>query len=256
MADPDGAWVEFSTTRRLGPASVELLIKLTRQVAARTSFPPPPQHREWNRQAILDFIGGMVEGKKGVKFVAAAALKARDQPSFERQLLTSIENWLKDLSKMTVVGRMRRRLNTLLGQDQRFLRASTYVGADAWSLSVLAQTVWQGDEDYLFTATTRKADDGLQELNIAGKTSSHNAKILVGYSHHVLATALGALRDQLLARFVVRRYALDEPLLSGYSDDVIDGTTGRHVVEDEILVLDAMESILAILEGRDEPSPV
>lgn len=250
--DPDVAWEEFSTTGVLGPSSVALLIKLTGQIAARTSFPPPPQHSKWDHDAIIDFLGGMVDGKRGIAFVTAAALKSRDQASFERQLIASVENWLKDQAKMTVVGRMRRRLVTLLSSDPRFERASSFVGTDAWTLPLWGTSVWQGDEDDLFDSTFRHQDEGLTELNSAGPTSTRNASILIKYAHHVLTTALGALRDQLIARFVVRRYQLENPTAVELHEDLLGSSASTNVVEDEVLVHDARDAILAALTAHEE----
>jgi hypothetical protein len=250
-AESDMAWSEFNATGTVGATSIRLLLKLTGQLVARSSFPPPPQHHSWNDEAILDFIGGMVAGKGGTDFIVAAALKSRDQRSFERLLQASVENWLKDQAKMTVVGRMRRRLVTLLGGDSRFIRASTVVGADAWTLAEFDVAVWQGDEVDLFQRTRRSSDNGLTELNVAGKTSAKNVSILVGYCHHVLAMALGALRDQLIARFVVRRYELDE----AFAVELYEATTdlnNENSVEEQMLVFDLRDSLLDLLYAREQ----
>jgi hypothetical protein len=249
--ESDKAWAEFKATGTFGATAIKLLLQLSGQLVARNSFPPPPQHHSWNDDAILDFIGGMVDGKGGADFILAAALKSRDQHSFERLLRASVENWLKDQAKMTVVGRMRRRLVTLLGGDPRFVRASTIVGADAWTFAEFDVAVWQGDEVDLFQRTRRSSDNGLAELNVAGKTSAKNASILVGYCHHVLSMALGALRDQLIARFVVRRYELDEP----FATELHEATTDLHnenSVEEQILVFDLRDSLLDLLDTRDQ----
>lgn len=250
-SESETAWAEFKKTGTIGPTAIVLLLKLTGQLVARSSFPPPPQHHSWNDEAILDFIGGMVEGKGGTDFILSAALKSRDQHSFERLLQASVENWLKDQAKMTVVGRMRRRLVTLLGGDSRFARASTFVGADAWTLADFDVAVWQGDEVDLFQRTRRSDDNGLTELNSAGKTSVKNVSVLVGYCHHVLSTALGAMRDQLMARFVVRRYELDEPFATELHEATTD-LPNQSSVEEQILVFDLRDTLLDLLDARDQ----
>ena len=250
-SESEKAWAEFKATGTIGSKAIMLLLKLTGQLVSRSSFPPPLQHHSWNDDAILDFIGGMVEGKGGTDFILAAALKSRDHHSFERLLQTSVENWLKDQAKMTVVGKMRRRLVTLLGGDSRFVRASTLVGADAWTFAEFDAVVWQGDEVDLFQRTRRTTDNGLTELNVAGKTSAQNTSVLVGYCHHVLSSALGALRDQLIARFVVRRYELDEP----FATELHEATTdlyNENSVEEQILAFDLRDSLLDLLDARDQ----
>ena len=65
-------------------------------------------------------------------------------PTLERLLLAAIKNWLKDQAKATEVGKLRRRLENVLGDDPRFVRSRPHktAGPDRTCLKA-----WQGDID-------------------------------------------------------------------------------------------------------------
>lgn len=246
--DPSRAWEQLTDT---GPGEhvIELLIKLTLQIGRGNSFPPPPQHATWNRAAAMDVLAAIF-AKKSDEFVLAARATASDQQSLERVLLRTIRNWLIDEAKATPIGRMRRRLMTLLAADSRFRRADPLLaGEHAWTRPEFGDVVWQGDTGALFEASASHATEPLTNLNPAGPTSAQNKRIILDYLLGVLLVAAGALRAQVLATFVVNRFGLrleQEP----FGDDVIAASDPTPDATFEILAIS--DAIMAQLNGRDE----
>jgi hypothetical protein len=185
------------------------LVRLTRQVAWGR-FPPPPQHRAWTEEASQDAVTELILSKGWVELISAAAASSTDQRSFELVLLRTIRNWFIDQAKATVTGKMRRRLQTLLARDARFELARHLLSDDGWTLPAFGDAVWAGDVDALFARSAHFATEPLDELNTAGRTSAANRVRILRYLAGVFQLALGALREQLLAVFVVRRYGLDD----------------------------------------------
>ena len=203
------AWDEIAETGLPGPACVEVLVRLIRQVA-RGKFPPPPQHQAWTKEASQDAVADLILSKGWVELISAAAASATDQRSFELVLLRTIRNWFIDQAKATVAGKMRRRLQTLLAQDNRFEPARRLLAEDGWTQLAFGDDVWVGDSEVLFLQSAHFATEPLDELNSAGRTSTANRVRILGYLAGVFHVALGAIREQLLAVFVVNRFGLDE----------------------------------------------
>lgn len=234
---------------------MELLVRLTRQVAWGR-FPPPPQHRTWTDEATRDAVTDLILSKGWVELISAAAASSTDQRSFELVLLRTIRNWFIDQAKATVTGRMRRRLQTLLAQDPRFKPARRLLGDDGWTEPHFGEAVWTGDVDALFIRSAHFATEPLDELNAAGRTSAANRGRILGYLGGVFQLALGALREQLLAVFVVRRYGLDNAEVAAdleragnTGDGVGDAVAARDVAEQLLDRLTDEEKIIIALDG-------
>lgn len=230
-----------------GNETVTLIIALTGQLVRTRGFPPPAHHRSWSQQAIEDTVGALFAGKNNSWLKEVQAL-ATDQRSLERLLRKVIENWLIDEAKQTVVGKMRRRLRGLLGRDQQFVNAKQLLaGEDGWTRSEYGDTVWQGDTRVLYRSTAHAAAGPLEPLNTAGPTSQRNRIVIVQYILGVFAGALGALREQLLARFIVERFELEhvEEELSDENEDTQPTPEAQYEIEL------AADRIRAELTGRD-----
>ncbi|WP_313540685.1 hypothetical protein [Leifsonia aquatica] len=225
---------------------------------ARGVFPPPPQHGAWTGQACLDTVGEIIDKKGGVDFVVAAAAIATDQKSFERVVRKAIRNWFIDQAKVTVAGRMRRRLRNLLRKDVGFVEAKHFVGDDAWTQPALGDAVWLGDPDDLFTRSAPHATEPLDELNTSGPTSAANAARITCYLAGVFEVARGALREQLLAVFVVRRYGLvntevatDLENTGDDRDGVGDAVAARDVAGRLLDALTDEQKVIVALNGEE-----
>lgn len=237
------AWEELTRQARLGPATVDLLIQLTWQVIRATPFPPPSPHRTWSNQAILDLLAAMIDTKNGPEFAIKCAVEATDEKSLERLLRRTIRNWLIDQARGTTVGRMRRRLVTLLTADSRFTRASELLGGDdGWTLPEHGNSVWLGDPADLYTAVATGQAGTLDDLNSAGRTSARNTQAITDFVSDLLQEARGAVRDQIIARGVVTRFNLEAVELS---DGEMDSRPSHEdsVVESQVIVLDVRDRI-------------
>jgi len=205
-----GAYAEFQSIGMAGDQTCAMLHRCAKQVVARTSFPPPEGHEHWTDEACWDLLSEMFASTKdgGQTFVVGCYVTATDDSSFERLVLTAIENHLIDEAKKTERGKLRRRLATLLTADERFVRAAGSGGA--WALRERAGTVWQGDRDDLLRAAFA-VSGSLDRLNPAGPTPATTKATLLAVAHSVLTAAAGSVRDEDLAWVLQHRFALLRP---------------------------------------------
>ena len=192
------AYAELLETGRPGPLTVALLLRLGRQVGRRSTFPAPDGHDIWSDDAVVDLIGAMFVEKP--QLVVGCVVKAHDDASLERLLLVAIRNWLKDQAKATEVGKLRRRLENVLGGDPRFVSIKT--GQDRWALTEHGSKGWQGDIDQLHAAAHRVR--GVQittRWNTSGPTPRRTKDALIAVAYGVLSEAGGSVSAQDLHRW-------------------------------------------------------
>ncbi|WP_019482527.1 hypothetical protein [Arthrobacter sp. TB 23] len=196
-----------------GTETVALLRQLGAQVTRASSFPPPAEHQSWSPEAVNDLLADMFskDPARGRVFVLACYVQATDQNSLERLILKSIRNFLIDQAKGTERGKLRRRLDTLLTDDDRFVRPPDLKGIWAWALVHRAMNLWQGDLDELHQAAARVRGYQILSWNTAGQTPKHTVVALTAVSHGVIDHADGAVRDEDLAAVIERRFALLAP---------------------------------------------
>lgn len=196
-----------------GVETIALLRQLGTQVTRRSSFPPPAGHKSWSAEAVDYLLAEMFskDPARGQVFVLACYVQATDQESLERLVLKSIRNFLIDQAKGTERGKLRRRLETLLTGDGRFLRPPELMGIWAWALAHRAMDLWQGDLDDLHEAAARVRGYQILSWNTAGRTPKHAVGALITVSHGVIDYADGAVRDEDLAAVIERRFALLTP---------------------------------------------
>lgn len=207
------AFEELQATGQPGTEVVAMLISLAAQEVRTSSFPPPSGHRSWDDQAVMDHVATLFTRKNGLGFIAALAVQATDQRSLERLTLKSIRRDLIDEAKATPVGKLRRRLRTLFGKDGRFDRGDgLYGGEEAWVLPTSTQRPWAGTIDDLDELAAGVTVEAIESLPPAGPTPAAARTSLVTLSHEGLRRADAAVRAQLLARFLARRFGLDQPI--------------------------------------------
>lgn len=196
-----------------GTETIALLRQLGAQVTRTSSFPPPAGHKSWSAEAVDDLLADMFskDPARGQVFVLACYVQATDQESLERLILKSIRNFLIDQAKGTERGKLRRRLDTLLTDDGRFLRPPDLLGIWSWALMHRAMNLWQGDLDELHEAAARLRGYQILSWNTAGRTPKHTLVALTAVSHGVIDHADGAVRDEDLAAVIERRFALLAP---------------------------------------------
>ena len=204
---------ELVGTGLVGPETIDLLIKLVGQTSRTGTFPPPLGHPGWSDQAVIDYVGSILGAPRGSGMTVSCAIQATDQQSLERLLLTSIRRFMIDEAKATPVGKLRRRLRTLLGKDERFVGANQLLAGDeAWTVPANGENVWAEDIDELNRLTASVAVAPIDRLNVSGPTPAAAKNSLLTMAHEALSRAAGAIRAQLLARFLYRRFNLDAAL--------------------------------------------
>ncbi len=205
------AFEEMKNSGQVGRETVDLFISNVPSIAKRHSFPPPDSAPAWTRDVCEKWVVEFFE-KKGNEAAVKLITRATDEASFTLLVRRAIENEMKDQAKATEVGKLRSRMRTLLAKDSDFLDATQLLGGDhAWTFSEHGETVFGGDWEDLLTAPELKAIEPIQELNHSGPTSRENAAKLVGAARIILRKAGGALRDQVLARALMKLFELDAP---------------------------------------------
>jgi hypothetical protein len=206
------AFEELNVQRTPGPQTIELLQRLVAQVTRPGTFPPPGGHQRWSDQAVLDHIGTLLSRKNGMGFIVSCFLKSDDQGALERQLLSAIKNDLIDEAKATPVGKLRRRMHTLLSRDSRFVDASSlFASQAAWSLPENRVVPSYADVDELFALTVTVEAAPIESLPPAGRTPRAARESLLTMTHSALKAVDAALRAQTLANFLTRRFGLAAP---------------------------------------------
>ncbi|MFI8631273.1 hypothetical protein ACIGEP_01585 [Microbacterium sp. NPDC077663] len=238
-------FAELSGPDGIGRGTVSLLIRLVGQIGRTSSFPPPLGHPRWSDQAVIDYVGSILSTSRGRGMVINCAVTATSDASLERLLLVSIRRFLIDEAKATPVGRLRRRLRTLLAKDSRFVSADRLLaGEEGWSVPGNGDAVWDGGVAELTRLTSSVQVAAIDRLNTAGPTPAAARHSLVTMSYEAVTRAVGAIRAQLLARFLHERFQLDAagppsradtasnlPVLSVDPDDEVE-VLARRIYDD------------------------
>jgi hypothetical protein len=232
------AYEELDRDRRPGPETIALLKELTAQVTRTHSFPPRGYPR-WTDEAVDEFVGRIFETGRADKMITGCFMRSVDQQSLERLLLTSIGNALKDEAKATPIGKLRRRLKTLLKADERFVSVPPkQYGGDAWTLPSSAG-FWSGHPDELDRLTRNVDVEPIETLPASGPTPGAAKASLVELTYAALLRVAAAVLAQTLARFLAARFHLDTPtvLTGGADSETIDATPDSDVADlaDDIL---------------------
>jgi hypothetical protein len=238
------AYEEIHDTGKAGHEVVAMLLALVAQVTRTSKFPAPAGHQYWGDQAVIDHVTVFLTRKKGVGFIIAAAVKADDQTSLERMLLAYIRNDLIDEAKATPVGKLRRRLRTLLGKDERFDDAKhLFRGDEGWMLVTGAQQPWAGTPEDLADITAHVVVADIDALPTSGPTPKSARESLLTLSFEALRRLNAAVRAQTLSRFLARRFGLDRVIettghdgtrAASWDDAAVDGDEDRSELADSI----------------------
>lgn len=233
------AFLELRTTGVVGRESVELLVRLIGQIVRTgASFPPPLGHRHWTDQAVIDYVGVVLATPRGARMLVGCALAATSQGSLERQLLTSIRRFMVDEAKSTPIGKLRRRLQRLFNRDPQFIDARRMLGGDhGWTIAENGTSPWAGDVDELLKLTSAVQVAPIEHLNRSGPTPRAVQESLLTLSYEGLRLAGGAIRAQVIARFLYRRF--DLAAADPTTPSVVDpsGTALTLGEDDEVSVL-------------------
>jgi hypothetical protein len=199
-----GAYAELLESGKPGALTLDLLRRLGKQVTRTSRFPPPDGFTSWDNDAVDDLICAMFIEKP--QLVVGCMIKAHDDASLERLLLAAVKNWLIDQAKTTEVGKLRRRLENVLGGDPRF--ASAEKRNDRWALTGHHKAVWQGDIEQLHAAAYRVRGVQITRWNTSGPTPRKTKDALVAVAYRVLVEAGGSVSAQDLSKVIAARFQL------------------------------------------------
>lgn len=213
--------------------AIALLRRLAAQVTRTSSFPGPVSYPGWSDDAVDELLVEMIEKKNGVGFLLDALASVDDRGSAERYLLATIANFLKDQAKGTAHGKLRARLETLLGKDSRFEAVTEPV--PGWRMAGGPDRWWQGDVTTLKRAALRVRGVSIPSWNKAGPTPRPAREALITVAVAVLTVAAGIVRAEDLARVLLERFRhaiAPEPATELFLNDV-DASTARPDHEPE-----------------------
>lgn len=200
--------------------AVGLLRRIAGQATRTNSFPPPRGYSRWSEEAIDELLAEMIE-KKGTSFLLDLLTKVDNQGSAERYLLKTVRNFLVDQAKSTPVGKLRSRLDTLLGQDPRF---DTVAEPDrGWRLADGGDQWWQGDPTVLHRAALQVRGVSISSWNTSGPTPRLAREAIITVTLAVLTAAGGIVRAQDLARALLERFRHEiapETVVHQYFDEL------------------------------------
>jgi len=232
-----GVLADLAASGRVGPDTYSMLCEVAGRVVRSHSFPPPASYTSWTDEAVADLLADLFS-TKGMSVLTQWVASATDDASLKRLVYKSIKNHLIDQAKATEVGKLRRRLDTLLSADDRF-EATNVAGGHAWTLKGSVGT-WQGDLGDLVAAAARVSRVHIASLPPSGPTPRAAKEVLLRVAHAVLAEADGAVRDQDLARVVQYRVAYLHPIREVSLEEVVPGGD-----------LDPYEAVDGRLEARE-----
>lgn len=194
--------------RWLLDGDVETALLLLRRIASqavRTStFPPMEGYDRWSDDAVDELLVQMIDKKGGAAFLLDALASVDNQGSAERYLLKAVQNFLKDLAKATEQGKLRARLENLLGSDARFDAVSS--PDRGWRLADGPQDWWQGDITVLHRTALQVRGVFIPSWNTSGTTPRAAREALVTVAEAVLIRAAGVVRAQDLAGVLLERF--------------------------------------------------
>jgi hypothetical protein len=187
---------------------VEAAIKLLRRIAAQATrtgtFPPPAHHGRWSNDAVDELLTDMIIKKGGVEFLIDALTSVDNAGSAERYLLKTVQNFLKDQAKSTAHGKLRSRLDTLLGNNPRFKAVTTPV--HGWRLADGPEAWWQGDLTVLHHTALQVRGVFIPSWNTSGPTPRPAREALITVALAILTEAAGIVRAEDMARVVLERF--------------------------------------------------
>jgi len=201
--------------------ALALLRRLAAQVTRTSSFPPPAGYSSWSDAAVDELLVEMIDKKKGVAFLLEVLTTVDNQSSAERYLLVTIENFLKDQAKSTAHGKLRARLETVLGNDSRFHALTT--PDRGWRLVGGPEGWWQGEITTLARAAFQVRGVSIPSWNRAGPTPRPAREALTTVAAAVLTVAAGVVRAEDLSRVLLERFR-----------DAIAPETAEELVVDDV----------------------
>lgn len=216
-----GAYDELETTGTLGPEGVAQLYRTVRVVARRRGYPPPPGHATWTKEAVTEEAHDFLTAPRSKDRLFQLHVKATDEASFAALLHVAVLNHFRSRARKTATGRLVRRINEVLAEDDRFERLS----GDRWTLSTGATETGVVRESDLEAAAWRTNVDIVRyRPDAKHQSTGASGADLARLAEAVLAAAGAPLEDGQLAKVLGARLGLRElPLVTAVpAEDLTD----------------------------------
>lgn len=210
---------------------VALLYRTVRVIGSTRLF-PAPEGRSWSDDDVVwetahDFLFS-AEGKSRM---SALLLRATDQRSFERLLDKSVQNFLRDQSRRTDVGKLVRRVNEVAATDDKLQVAGTE--PRRWCL--------KGGPSEASSATPGALAASLHEVDVIvppWSSETRDAPVadrasILALIHAMLGVAAGSVSAPDIAHAIATRVDTRRTLPTVSLDEALD--LGFEAVDDELL---------------------
>lgn len=196
---------ELRNEGRLGDAGATMLYACVRAVGRGRGFKPPSGHDRWSKDAIIELAHDFLADPRNRGRLAYLTINATDDESMERLLNTMVLNYLRDQGRRTEVGRLVRRINTVLTKDVRFETAH-----GRWSLTggpSTSSTESPNELAHIADAVEKVTVPRWSDQTARAHPHADAASIAL-LCHTVLASAEGSLTAADLARAIAARVDL------------------------------------------------
>jgi hypothetical protein len=204
------ARTELRETGQLGDDGVRLLYATVRSVARARNFPPPDGAARWTFDGVAEAAHDFLTGTNAdLRLITLATASVTDD-AFNRALFVTVLNHMRSVARRTTIGRLIRRLKTVLGENEGF-----QVRGDRVALSVDGDDAepWHGRFEDLISAAWSVAEIPLVRWSPSAERSAPVADgpSLLQLSEAVLTGACGSLEWATLAQAISGRLGLGGP---------------------------------------------
>lgn len=201
-----GAYDELASGQ-LGSAGTSELYRIVAAVARRRGFPPPSGYTAWTTDAVMEAAHDFLTGPRGLARLTQLHVKATSDDSFRALLYTAVLNHFRSIARQTSVGRLVRRLNDVLADDDRFVR----LAGGAWQLREEEPAPTSGSEARVEQALWA-TDVNIVRYRAEAKHQSTGASAhdFAKLAEAAIRAAGGPLHDGELGKLIGHRLGLRE----------------------------------------------
>jgi len=209
------AYSELRDTGQLGEEGVRLLYDTVRRVARRF---PPSGGGSWDSDKYMEAAHDFLTSRATNPITSLFAIAA-DDDSFSRLLTTAVLNYFRSLARQSERAKLLRRINTVLDEDARFVRASDR--PLRWALrGQESLEEYSGTPEVLYAAAWEAQGVAVARWRSSTRTYVSDRESIAAFAHAVLGAASGPVNLDVLLDVGARRFDLREPPLIIDIDDV------------------------------------
>lgn len=225
------AYSELRETGQLGEEGVRLLYDTVRRVGRRF---PPPGGGSWDSDKYTEAAHDFLTSRTTNPITSLFAI-ATDDDSFGRLLTSAVLNFFRSLARQSERAKLLRRINTVLEEDERFVRASDR--PLRWVLrGQEGLEEFSGTPHLLYTAAWQAEGIAVARWRSATRTYVSDRESIAAFAHAVLEAASGPVNLDLLLDVAAHRFDLREPPSLIDIDDVAVSHQEIAYAPDEAMV--------------------